>query len=69
MGAAGTAVIIYIIDALGRGWTFTLIAGIVIVCTSVLLILLKYGGRWRRARMDRVELAAQKKQAAEAEKK
>ena len=26
MGAGGTAVIIYLIDAIGRGWSFTLIA-------------------------------------------
>lgn len=68
MGAAGTAVIIYILDALGRGWTFTLVAGIVFISTSILLVLLKYGGKWRRARMDRMELAAQKKEELEAEK-
>jgi len=63
MGAGGTAGIIYVVDALGRGWTFTLIAGIVFCSTSILLVLLKYGGDWRRARMDRMEAA--EKAAAE----
>jgi len=31
MGAAGTAGILYVVDALGRGWTFTLVAGIVFI--------------------------------------
>lgn len=55
MGAGGTAGIIYVVNALGRGWTFTLVAGIVFITSSILLVLLKYGGGWRRARMDRFE--------------
>lgn len=67
MGAGGTAGILYVVDSLGRGWTFTLVAGIVFISTSILLVLLKYGGKWRRARMERIDMAAQKKQEEEHE--
>lgn len=36
MGAGGTAVIIEMIDRLGRGWCFTLIAGIVYMTSPLL---------------------------------
>lgn len=63
MGAGGTAGIIYVVNALGRGWTFTLVAGIVFITSSILLVLLKYGGKWRRARMDRFEAQAKEQKS------
>lgn len=56
MGAGGTAVIIYMIEAMGRGWCFTLIAGVIVVTMPILLLLLKKGPQWREER--RVRLAA-----------
>lgn len=56
MGAGGTAVIIYMIEAMGRGWCFTLVAGVVLLTSTILLVLLRWGPGWREERMARVEL-------------
>lgn len=55
MGAGGTALIIYMIEGMGRGWCFTFVAGVVLVSTPILLVLLKWGPGWRKARMEEVE--------------
>ena len=58
MGAAGTAVIIQMIDSMGRGWCFTLIAAIVFLTSPLLWLVMRYGPRWREER--RVRLVKQK---------
>jgi len=58
MGAAGTAIIIYMIEAMGRGWCFTFIALVVIAVSPILWVLLKWGPKWREER--RVRMEAQK---------
>lgn len=63
MGAGATAVVIYMIDAMGRGWCFTFIAGVVAVLSPILWVLERWGPGWREARRVRVEEA--KKQKAE----
>ncbi|KAK4544120.1 hypothetical protein LTR36_004618 [Oleoguttula mirabilis] len=57
MGAGATAVVIYMIDAMGRGWCFTLVAGVVAVFSPILWVLEKWGPQWREARRVRVEAA------------
>ncbi len=55
LGAAGTAVIIQMIDGMGRGWCFTFIAGIVFATSPLLWVEVKWGPKWREGRRVRVE--------------
>lgn len=55
MGAAGTAVIIQMIDGMGRGWCFTFIAAVVFLASAALPVLLRWGPGWREARRVKVE--------------
>ncbi|MCJ1353147.1 MAG: hypothetical protein MMC33_003132 [Icmadophila ericetorum] len=50
MGAGGTAVIIQMIGAMGRGWCFTFIAAVVAASSPLLIVVLKCGPRWREER-------------------
>lgn len=60
MGAGATGVIIYMVDAMGRGWCFTFIAGVVLAFSPILWVLEKWGPGWREARRRRVEMASEK---------
>ena len=61
-GAGGTGIIILIVDALGRGWTFTLI-GLLILCSSFMpWMLLKWGPKWREERWLRIERQRKEKE-------
>lgn len=55
MGAGATAIIIYMIDAMGTGWCFTLIAGIVAVFSPIMWVLERWGPKWREERRVRME--------------
>ncbi|KAF2261538.1 MFS general substrate transporter [Lojkania enalia] len=55
MGAAGTGIINIMIDAMGRGWCFTFIAGIVLLFSPILWILLQWGPKWREERRVKME--------------
>jgi MFS family permease len=50
LGAGATAIVIYMIDTMGRGWCFTFVAGVVTALSPILLILLKWGPKWREER-------------------
>ena len=64
MGAAGTAVIIQIIDAMGRGWCFTFVAGVCFVTSPLLYVAVKWGPKWREERRVREEKHLEGKQPA-----
>ncbi|GAB7366778.1 hypothetical protein MBLNU230_g0731t1 [Neophaeotheca triangularis] len=66
LGAGGTGIIIYMIEAMGRGWCFTFIAGVVAVLSPILFALQKWGPEWREARRVRAEerMAREEKAAA-----
>ncbi|PHH87449.1 hypothetical protein CDD83_8859 [Cordyceps sp. RAO-2017] len=49
-GAAATAVIDYMLEAMGRGWCFTFLALLMISCFAGLRVLEKCGPRWRAER-------------------
>ncbi|KAI5202279.1 MFS general substrate transporter [Aureobasidium subglaciale] len=68
IGAGGTAIIIIMIEHMGRGWCFTFIAGVVMLFSPILWVLEKYGQGWRNARTQRVEEERERKQMAEQEK-
>ena len=55
MGAAGTAVIIQMLNAMGQGWCFTFLAAVVFFFSPLLWVLVKWGPKWREARRVRVE--------------
>ena len=55
MGAAGTAVIIQMIDGMGRGWCFTFIAAVIFFTSPLLWAEVKWGPKWREERRVRVE--------------
>ena len=55
MSAAGTAVVQHIVDAMGAGWCFTLLGLMGIVSTPLLLVVMKWGPKWREERFQRVQ--------------
>ncbi|KAL2036526.1 hypothetical protein N7G274_010756 [Stereocaulon virgatum] len=55
MGAAGTAVIIQMIQGMGRGWCFTFIAAVTFFTSPLLWVELKWGPKWREERRVRIE--------------
>lgn len=62
MGAAGTAVIIQMIDGMGRGWCFTFIAAVCFLTSPLLWVAVKWGPKWREERRVRVEKHRQEKE-------
>ena len=63
MGAAGTAVIIQMIQGMGRGWCFTFIAAVAFFTSPLLWAELKWGPKWREERRVRQENQEQAKKA------
>jgi MFS family permease len=57
MGAGATAIVLYMINAMGRGWCFTFIALVLLVLSPLLWVLQKRGPQWREARRVRKEAA------------
>ncbi|KXL43065.1 hypothetical protein M433DRAFT_157259 [Acidomyces richmondensis BFW] len=49
-GAGTTDAVIYMIEAMGQGWCFTLHAGVVVVLSPSLWILQRWGPGWRESR-------------------
>lgn len=66
MGAAGTGIIIQMINGMGRGWCFTFVAAVVFFTSPILVIVEKHGPRWREQRRLRVEKHKQEKEAKRA---
>ena len=61
MSAAGTAVVQYIIDAWGAGWTFTFLGLITIAALPILLVDQKWGPKWREERHLRLKAESEKR--------
>ena len=56
MGAGAVAFVDPLLDAIGLGWTSVLVAGVWILISPVLLLIIKYGPRWReKARLQGIE--------------
>ena len=55
MGAAGTAIIIQMIDGMGRGWAYTFVAATVYATSPLLWVVTKRGPKWREERRMRIE--------------
>lgn len=55
LGAGATALIIYMIDAMGRGWCFTFVGLVLLTTTPALVFLEKFGPKWREERRERAQ--------------
>lgn len=53
LGAVGAAVIDYMLQAMGRGWTFTLIAAVIALLTPMVAAIVAYGPKWRKEKSTR----------------
>ncbi|OLN87526.1 Quinidine resistance protein 2-like protein 2 [Colletotrichum chlorophyti] len=53
LGAGATAAIIPMINGMGVGWAFTLLALLYIICSPALLATMYWGIKWRRAAKDK----------------
>jgi predicted MFS family arabinose efflux permease len=53
IGAGGTAAVVPIVDAIGIGWTFTLVTGVMVLSSALVVVQMRYGARWRRKREQR----------------
>jgi MFS family permease len=61
LSAAGTSVIQYMIDAMGLGWCYTFIGLVIIICTPLTAVVVKWGPGWREERFLRIEKRKQNK--------
>ena len=61
VGAAGAAVIEYIIQGVGRGWTFTILGLLIVVCLPGLVLIQRKGMGWRQQKKERDEARARAK--------
>ncbi|KAF2763176.1 MFS general substrate transporter [Pseudovirgaria hyperparasitica] len=55
VGAGGAAIIIEMIEKMGRGWCFTFVSLVLFATSPILLLLPKFGPQWREARRLRIE--------------
>ncbi|XXG94772.1 galactokinase [Hypoxylon texense] len=62
IGAASTAVIGPMINGVGIGWAFTILAALFVAGSPSVFFIMKYGIRWRREKRDR-KLAKEQKHA------
>ena len=67
MGAGAVAFVNPLLNAIGLGWTSVLVAGVWILISPVMVIILKYGPRWReQARLKRIEKEKEREVARQA---
>jgi MFS family permease len=57
LSAVGTAVVQYIIDAWGYGWTYVFLGLVVLAASPSIIIVRKWGPKWREERYCRFEKA------------
>ncbi|CZR52649.1 related to MFS multidrug transporter [Phialocephala subalpina] len=53
MGAGGTAAVLPVVNAIGIGWTFTLLAGIMVLTLGLVWCQMKWGAKWRKKRQEK----------------
>lgn len=61
LGAAATAIVVPMINAIGRGWTYTFASLLWIAFSPVLWLLFKYGRGWRLEKKIKLEKKAEEK--------
>ncbi|TAQ90919.1 hypothetical protein B7494_g812 [Chlorociboria aeruginascens] len=60
LGAAATALIVPMTDAMGLGWSYTLIGLIFVALSPMLLVVMKFGPQWRKAKKAKEDLTKEK---------
>lgn len=50
MGAGGTAAVLPIVNAIGAGWTFTLLVGVMVIALGLVEVQIRRGLGWRKRR-------------------
>jgi MFS family permease len=53
VSAAGVALIVPLINAIGRGWAFSIVGFLEIALTPLLYVLVRYGPKWREAKFQK----------------
>ncbi|KAM0794168.1 major facilitator superfamily domain-containing protein [Usnea florida] len=53
LGAGFTAAIVPMINAMGRGWSFTFVGLLCVACAPPLVIVMVFGPQWRRKRVSK----------------
>jgi hypothetical protein len=59
MGAGMVSVINPMLDALGKGWTYTLLGGICILVSPLLFVEIRCAPEWRERRRQKVRRQAE----------
>ncbi|KAK9322811.1 major facilitator superfamily domain-containing protein [Lipomyces orientalis] len=54
LGAAGSAIVDRVINAIGMGWTYTIVTAMILLSIPLLIAELLCGQKWRRARFDKL---------------
>ncbi|KAJ9317094.1 hypothetical protein DTO271D3_2833 [Paecilomyces variotii] len=57
LGAGATALVVPMIDGMGRGWCFTLVAFVMLGTIPLLLVVIRFGPGWREERRLKQEAA------------
>ncbi|PQE17372.1 MFS multidrug transporter protein [Rutstroemia sp. NJR-2017a BVV2] len=50
IGSGGTAAILPIVRAVGVGWAFTICTGVLVLSLGLVVVQMRWGGKWRRKR-------------------
>jgi MFS family permease len=67
IGAGATAAVIPMVNAMGRGWTFTFLILFLIATSPMLWAVYFWGMKWRGERNERERISQEKKDAAKSE--
>lgn len=67
-GAGGTAVIETVLKAMGRGWTFTFLALVLVFFSPIIYVSIRWGPKWREERRVRELKLKEEKEAREEER-
>jgi sugar phosphate permease len=60
VSAGGVAAVLPLINAVGRGWAYTIVGGIYVILTPSLFALMKYGPIWRREKAEKARRLREK---------
>jgi hypothetical protein len=63
LGAAASAAIVPMSEAMGNGWAYTLLAVLFVVSSVGPALTMKYGIKWRKAKKDKSERRKKAKEA------
>jgi hypothetical protein len=69
LGAAASAAILPMSEAMGNGWAYTVLALLFVVASIGPAFTMKYGIQWRRAKKEKAERKAKAKEAKREQKR